>query len=105
MRGSESPGDTPAPKRTAARIQVHLVRFVVLVVGLLVVSELILIFSCVVPSEYVTRTLRDIAECAGTTLFFLVWIGLDYLAIRLIPVVILALMGTIFWGLYERRQS
>jgi hypothetical protein len=86
------------------RLFVHAARLAVLVVGFLVISEAVFTYACLEHVEY-AEILRHIADCAGVTVFFLIWLGLPYLAIRLTPVVILALAGTLFWAWLDRRQS
>src|SRR4051794_26565525 len=98
------PGPTPAPtKRSARRVLVHLVRFAILVVGLMVVSELLFMFTCLQHGGY--KTLEDVSNCAWVTVIFLVWLGLPYLAIRLTPVVILAFVGMVFLAWRDRRRA
>jgi hypothetical protein len=87
-----------------SRLLVHLLRFSVLQVGLLVVGELLFAsFSCLQHIERL-RTLGDVAECSTVAFVFLMWIGLPYLAIHLVPVVILACAGTAIWAWLDRRR-
>jgi hypothetical protein len=66
------------------------------------VGELLLAsFSCLQHVERL-RTLGDVAECSSVALVFLMWIGLPYLAIHLIPVTILSLAATAFWAWLDR---
>jgi hypothetical protein len=96
---------SPAEPRFSSRLPVHLLRFAILVVGLLAVSELFLASSSCLQHVENIKTLNDVFECASIGLFYLVWLGLDYLPIRLTPVVILALLGTIVWAWRERGRS
>jgi hypothetical protein len=98
------PGPTPVPtKRSARRLLIHLARFAMLVGGLLVASELFFMFTCLRNGE--SKTLEDVSNCASVTVIFLVWVGPPYLAIRLTPVVILALVGTVFLAWRDRRRA
>jgi hypothetical protein len=75
-----------------------------LVIGLLIVSELYFTYACL---EYVdhVKILKQVYECVGVTLFFLMWLGLPYVTIRVTPVVILALAGILLWAWRDRRRS
>lgn len=94
----------PVPtKHSTRRVLVHLARFALLVGGLLVVSELLFMSSCLRHGE--SKTLEDVSNCASVTVIFLVWLGIPYLAIRLTPVVFLAFVGTIFLAWRDRRRA
>jgi len=84
---------------------VHLLRFAVLQIGLLLVGELLLgVYGCLVDIEYV-KPLRGAAQCAGAVLFYLEFLVPYLLPIHLILVAIFALVGTIVWAWLERRRS
>lgn len=96
----QSPAET-----SISRALIHVLRFVVLMVGLLAVGELLIgLYGCLVDIEYV-KLLRGAAQCAGAVLFYLEFL-LPYLfPYHLIPVAIVALVGAIVWARLERRQS
>jgi hypothetical protein len=101
MRGSRG---FPTRQWLTDRLLVHLIRFAVLQVGLLVVGELLFAsLSCLQYLEHI-RTMGDIADCSTLALFFLLWLGLPYLEIHLVPVVILACVGTVFWAWLDRKR-
>jgi hypothetical protein len=86
------------------RLLIHLLRFAVLQVGLLLVGELVFAsLSCLQHVGYL-RTLGDAADCSTTALFFLMWLGFPYLAIHLVPVTILSLAAAAVWAWLDRRR-
>ena len=95
---------SPSKTELVPRALIHVLRFVVLMVGLLVVGELLVgFYSCLVDIEYV-KLLRAAAQCAGAVLFYLEFLLPYLLPYHLIPVAILALTGAIVWARLERRQ-
>ena len=73
-----------------------------MVVGLLLLSELLLMFACLQRGPY---TLKGVSSCIWATPISLVWLGPLYLAIRLTPVVVLAFVGTVFLAWRDRRRA
>jgi hypothetical protein len=90
--------------RSARRVLIHLVRFVILAVVVLMVVELIFgAWMCLDTIEYV-KTFKDIASCAAAPLLVFIWWQLAT-EIHLVLVIILASAATLVWAWRDRRRS
>lgn len=85
-------------------LRVHLVRFVVLVVGLLVSGELFVGLLGCIKVEY-ANLLQGFGRCADGVLFYLRFFVPLLLPFHIIPVVFLSLVATAGWAWLDRRRS
>ena len=83
---------------------VHLVRFVVLVVGLLVGGELFVGLLGCTTVEY-ANPLQGLFHCADGVLFYLRFFVPLLLPFHVIPVVLVSLVATAGWAWLDRRRS
>lgn len=86
------------------RLMVHLVRFVILAIGLLAVGELFIGLLGCIDVEY-ENLLQGFAHCVGGVLFYLRFFVPHLLPFHIIPVVFVSLVATAGWAWLDRRRS
>jgi hypothetical protein len=85
------------------RLLVHLLRFAVLAIGLLVVGELVIAFLTCQDVKYVSL-LQSVGSCLAGTIFYLYYFVPYVLPFHLIPVGCVALLATIYWAWRHRNR-
>ena len=86
------------------RLLVHFVRFAMLVVGLLAVSELLMALLTCQDVKYV-GPLRSAGQCAGAVIFYLYVFVPCVLPFHFVPAAFLALAATSYWAWRDRNRS
>ena len=94
---------SPTEPRFRSRLPVHLLRFTVLVVGLLVVGELFIGLGTCLDVKY-GNPLEGAAHCAAAVLFYVDFFVPYLLPFHLMPVIFVARASTAFWAWRDRNR-